>query len=129
MTLLFKNMLCNSLKIEYNRALKFSFKEFMCRQTLMLALIFSTLTLLSGCIYRQTILQGNIVSEQTREQLKPGMSKSQIIALLGKPVLDNAFEENTWYYLYTQQKGNEKMLKKRLVLYFSGDRLHQVETE
>lgn len=95
-------------------------------KTLTLALLIGTSTLLSGCIYRLTIQQGNIVSEQTAAKLKTGMSKSQVIALLGKPVLDNVFEENRWYYIYTRQKGTEKMLKQGCVLYFSGDRLERI---
>lgn len=98
-------------------------------KTLTLALLIGALPLFSGCIYRLTIQQGNIVSEQTSAKLKIGMSKSQVVALLGKPVLDNVFEENRWYYVYTQQKGNEKMIKKGIILYFSGDRLERMVKE
>ncbi len=98
-------------------------------KTLTVAFLISMLPLLSGCLYRLNILQGNIVTEETRAKLKVGMTKSQVIQQLGKPVLDNVFEENRWYYIYTQQRGNEKMIRRGIVLYFTGDRLTQIVQE
>lgn len=98
-------------------------------KTFAFVFLIATSFLLSGCLYRLTIQQGNRVSEQESAKLRIGMSKSQVVGLLGKPVLDNVFEENRWYYIYTEQKGNQKMIKKGVVLYFLGDNLTQIVKE
>ena len=45
--------------------------------------------LLTGCnfIYRQPVFQGNLLEKSNVEQLKPGMSQAQVVALIGTPPL------------------------------------------
>ena len=47
------------------------------------------------------IQQGNIVNQGMVDQLKPGMTKTQVAYIMGEPVLKNTFDENRWDYLYT----------------------------
>ncbi len=64
--------------------------------------------LLSACsslefpgVYKLTIQQGNIVSQEMVDRLKPGMTRSQVQFVLGNPVLADSFERNRWSYVYT----------------------------
>ena len=43
--------------------------------------------LVSGCnfIYRQPVFQGNLLEKSNVEQLKPGLTQAQVVALLGSP--------------------------------------------
>lgn len=89
-------------------------------------LIFGTVILLSlsGCHpYRVDVQQGNIIDKKMMSQLHIGMSKSQVEALLGTPVLVDAFDPNAWLYAYTKQINGGKIEKKRLILKFKNDRL------
>lgn len=47
------------------------------------------------------------------------MTKNQVEELLGTPVLNNDFDDNHWYYVYTFQAGNSfHCTKKSLVIQF-----------
>jgi len=85
--------------------------------------------LLSGCnfVYRQPIFQGNLLDKQNVEQLQPGMTKSQVIALVGDPVVADPFHHSRWDYMASERRGHGKTQVKNLTLYFEGDNLVKME--
>ena len=87
--------------------------------------------LLSGCgfTYRQPIFQGNLLDKQNVDQLKPGMSKAQVVALVGDPVVADPFHHERWDYVASQRRGHGKTEVKNLTLYFEGDTLARMEGE
>lgn len=92
-----------------------------------LSVIIAALTLLSGCsslhfpgVYRIDIPQGNVVSRDMLDSLKPGMSPDQVRFVLGPPTLTDPFTPNTWYYLLHYKKGDGKVIKQKIVVYFDG---------
>jgi outer membrane protein assembly factor BamE len=87
--------------------------------------------LLSGCnfAYRQPIFQGNLLDKQAVEQLKPGMTRTQVIALIGDPVISDPFHHNRWDYAASERRGHSKAQIKNLTLYFDGDSLSRMEGE
>lgn len=90
-------------------------------------LIFVTVILLSGCHpYQVDVYQGNIIDEKVRVQLHPGMNKNEVSALLGTPVLVDAFDSNIWLYAYTKQINGGKIEKKKLILRFQNNKLKQI---
>src|SRR3546814_9025770 len=60
--------------------------RFPMRKLLILALV---ALMVSGCgiVYRQPIYQGNLLEKSAIDQLQPGMSKQQVIGLLGSPFI------------------------------------------
>jgi len=87
--------------------------------------------LVSGCnfIYRQPVFQGNLLEKSNVEQLKPGMSQSQVIALLGSPPLADPFHAERWDYAATERRGHGDTQIKDLTLWFEGDTLSKLEGE
>lgn len=61
------------------------------------------------------------------DQLKPGLSKEQVLFLMGTPVLRNDFYPNRWDYVHTLKRDDKKFLKKRISIYFHGDTIARVE--
>src|SRR6185437_3679823 len=49
-------------------------------------------TLLSGCVYRMNIQQGNYLEGRTVDQLQVGMTRNQVRYLLGTPMVPDAFD-------------------------------------
>ena len=78
-------------------------------------------------IYRQTIQQGNVVTQEMINRLKPGMTRRQVRFILGEPVLANAFREDRWDYIYTIQIGSLDRLQQGLTVYFEDDALSYFE--
>lgn len=101
----------------------------------MVAKIFALLTclLLAGCSYLPPILykidvqQGNVVTEEMVEKLKPGMTKSQVLFVLGSPLIIDAFRDNRWDYVYLFREKGELIEQKRLTIYFENDTLVNIE--
>lgn len=79
----------------------------------------------SGCqfprLYRITVQQGNVLTQEMINQLKPGMTRSQVAFVMGDPVLKNTFDENKWDYIYTVDLPGYYQEQKHVSLFFTGD--------
>ncbi|MCA7972750.1 outer membrane protein assembly factor BamE [Burkholderia sp. AU39826] len=74
--------------------------------------------------YRITVVQGNFVSQEKAAQLQVGMTREQVRALLGTPLLADMFHADRWDYLFYFKRGSTSIVQQRdLVINFSGDRV------
>jgi len=78
-------------------------------------------------VYKMTVQQGNVITEEMVDSLQPGMTKHQVRYLLGTPPLSDFFHDNRWDYPYTMQRGHQEIQIKRLTLYFQDDALVRVQ--
>lgn len=82
-----------------------------------------SVVLLTGCSlfrpYRAPVEQGLKVTPKQIEQLKPGMTKTQVRYIMGTPNLTNPFSDNKWYYIYSLQENHEPRSQKELIVKFS----------
>ena len=77
---------------------------------------------LSGCLYRQPVYQGNLVEEAAVKQLAVGMSREQVMSMMGSPAIADPFHKDRWDYTATQRLGrNGKTEIKNFVVYFEND--------
>jgi outer membrane protein assembly factor BamE len=99
----------------------------------------ATMTVLAGCStydsvtqsfaqhitpYRITVVQGNFVSAEAAGQLKVGMSRDQVKALLGTPLLADMFHADRWDYIFYFKRGSTSVVQQRdFVVLFAGDRV------
>lgn len=87
--------------------------------------LFFTL-LLTGCVHKMNVEQGNVIESENFNKLHTGMSKEQVQNLLGTPVLINTFRNNQVDYVYTNKPGYGKGVEKNFVLVFQGNRLKSI---
>ncbi|MGN4027864.1 outer membrane protein assembly factor BamE, partial [Burkholderia gladioli] len=74
--------------------------------------------------YRITVVQGNFVSQEKASQLQAGMTREQVRALLGTPLLADMFHADRWDYLFYFKRGSTSVVQQRdLVVHFQNDRL------
>jgi len=85
------------------------------RKIILLGLIFSTLAFSSGCVYRATISQGNLIEQEDLDQLEVGMTRNQVRFLLGTPMIDDPFHASRWDYVYYLKIGRKDATFKRWV--------------
>jgi len=96
-------------------------------RSIALSLLVAFATAGCGVLYKVDIYQGNLLDARNVEQLKAGMSKRQVLSLLGSPSVRDPFHANRWDYLATiSQRGSETEVK-NLVLTFDGDSLTSIE--
>ena len=61
---------------------------------------------LGGCaIYKIDVPQGNVLTSEMRQNLKPGMTKRQVRFVLGSPAVIDPFHPERWDYIYSLRKG------------------------
>ena len=86
------------------------------------------ITLLSGCsefpgVYKIDIPQGNIISQEMVDELRPGMNYSQVRYVLGTPLVVDTFNGERWDYIYTFKKGGNPREQEQLSLFFTDGQL------
>ncbi|MBV5309861.1 outer membrane protein assembly factor BamE [Chromatium okenii] len=78
-------------------------------------------------VYKMTVQQGNILTEEMVDSLTLGMNKRQVNFLLGTPLLTDFFHQDRWDYAYSIQRGHQAPEKHSLTLYFKDDALVRIE--
>jgi outer membrane protein assembly factor BamE len=82
---------------------------------------------LTGCVYRMDIQQGNYLEGKTGNQLKVGMTRSQVRYLLGTPMVEDVFDKDRWDYIYYYKRGYVRQpLESRVIVYFNGDKVQRL---
>jgi outer membrane protein assembly factor BamE len=87
--------------------------------------------LLSGCVYRMNIQQGNYLEGKTVDRLEVGMTRTQVRYLLGTPMVPEPFDKDRWDYLYFFQSGKRlrKPEQRHLVVFFKDDKVTHYERD
>ena len=84
--------------------------------------------LLSSCsTYKMEIQQGNAIPSETVSQLQKGMSKDEVMSLLGTPLLQDNFRSNRWDYVYYTKQGRHSSKQQNLTLLFQNGQLAQLK--
>ena len=84
----------------------------------------------SGCVYRASIAQGNLVQEEDLAQVDVGMTRKQVRFLLGTPMVDDPFHKDRWDYVYYLKIGREDATFKRWVsVFFEDDIVSEVRRD
>lgn len=97
------------------------------------ALIIAAIPFLAACknfgsmdfpgVYKISIPQGNIITQDMVDQLRPGMTKRQVIFVMGTPLVRDPFHQDRWDYVYNFQPGGGVRGQERLAVFFEGDQL------
>ena len=77
-------------------------------------------------VYRINVEQGNIVTQEMVDQLKPGMSKRQVRFIMGTPLVEDTFNQSRWDYPYSIRNGGELLSSSHVTVFFEGDSLVNV---
>ncbi len=91
------------------------------------AIIITALSL-SACsswVFRYDVPQGNYLEQKSIDKLQVGMTKEQVKFILGSPVVVDAFDNDTWNYVYKLKSGRSRDfdMQKQFIINFSNDKL------
>ena len=110
-------------------------------QKLLIFLLCGASALVSGCssqgpiakslellpfMYVQDIQQGNVVTQEMVNRLRPGMSKNQATFVMGTPMLIDVFHLERWDYYHSIKPGKKKREEMIVSLFFEDERLIRV---
>lgn len=90
---------------------------------------FACTFLLSGCIrpYQPDVQQGNIINNSDLSEIRLGMSKQEVLYILGTPLVIDPFNESRWEYYYSKLNKRNKQTDTRVIsVVFEGDNLSNI---
>ncbi len=96
------------------------------------------LSLLAGCgnwsqpidritPHRIDIQQGNAITQEMLDKLKPGMTPSQVRFILGTPLLVDPFRKDRWDYVYRLAREGKVVETRKVTVIFENDKLKGLE--
>jgi len=74
-------------------------------------------------VYKISIPQGNIITQDMIDQLRPGMSKRQVMFVMGTPLIRDPYNQDRWDYVYNFQPGGGVRGQERISVLFEDDGL------
>lgn len=77
--------------------------------------------------YKVDVIQGNFVSKEQVEQLKAGMTREQVKATLGTPLMASLFHADRWDYVFTLKRQGVDPQSYKYTVFFKNDQLERFE--
>jgi outer membrane protein assembly factor BamE len=94
---------------------------------LKILVLICALLVLTACsfpgVYRIDIPQGNIITQEMVDQLRPGLTKRQVNFIMGTPLIRDTFDQDRWDYVYSYQPGGGERAQERVTVYFDNGEL------
>ncbi len=82
------------------------------------ATVFIFLSACSMQVYKLNVQQGNIVTQDMLDKLKPGMEKRQVAYIMGNPVLKDTFSTRFWDYTYRTERREDEVKRYKIRVFF-----------
>lgn len=82
----------------------------------------------SGCVYRIDIQQGNFLEDRDIDRVTVGMTRVQVRALLGTPMVADPFKGSRWDYVYYLKQGrSKKPIQRHFIVVFQDDKVTHID--
>jgi outer membrane protein assembly factor BamE len=78
-------------------------------------------------VYTIDVNQGNMIDQSMVDQLRPNMTKRQVLYVMGSPMLVDFFHQNRWDYVYSSKKGGEDREQKNVSVFFENDQIKSIQ--
>ncbi len=87
---------------------------------------------ISGCglHYVPDVRQGNVVEAEQVGRLAPGMTRQNVLTIMGTPLIQDPFHADRWDYYYAfRPEGGELSEQRHVAVYFQGNVLTRVDDQ
>jgi outer membrane protein assembly factor BamE len=78
-------------------------------------------------VYKIDVQQGNVVTQEQVDLLRPGMDQRQVQHILGTPMVTDPFHPGRWDYAYRLKPGGQEPELTRFTVFFEDGRLLSTE--
>jgi len=79
--------------------------------------------------YRIELIQGNVVTQEQLQVIRPGMNKNQIKEVLGTPLIVSLFHGDRWDYAFTIRRHGQPIQQRRLSVFFENDAMTRYDAD
>ena len=77
--------------------------------------------------YKIDIEQGNVITQEMLDQLRPGMTRAQVQYVMGTPLLEDSFNRNRWDYVDSLQTDGQERTQRTVSVFFEHDVLTSIK--
>jgi outer membrane protein assembly factor BamE len=77
--------------------------------------------------YRADVIQGNVVTSEQIDRVKPGMTRVQVRDILGSPLIADPFHADRWDYVFTMQRQGIPPVRRGFTVRFEKDAVTKIE--
>jgi outer membrane protein assembly factor BamE len=78
--------------------------------------------------YRVEVVQGNVITSEQVQLIKPGMNRAQVRDVLGTPLVTDVFHGDRWDYVFTIRRAGTESQARRVIVQFAGDMFKDIDT-
>jgi len=79
--------------------------------------------------YKMEIVQGNVVTKEQVAALTKGLTRTQVMMVVGTPLISSPFHGDRWDYTFSLQRQGKEAQLRRVSVFFTGDRMDRVESD
>lgn len=79
--------------------------------------------------YQIDVVQGNVITREQVDLLRPGMPRQSVRDLLGTPLLQSVFHAQRWDYVFSFRHKGEPPQLRRLTVYFKDELLERFDAD
>ena len=95
------------------------------------------IALISGCstldslsfpaVHKIDIQQGNLITDEMVDLLRPGLTQNQVQYVMGTPLVVDTFNPSHWDYVYQYLHGDGRIEERKLRVIFKQGRVASIE--
>ena len=95
------------------------------------------IALISGCstldslsfpaVHKINIQQGNLITDEMVDLLRPGLTQRQVQYVMGTPLVVDTFNPNHWDYVYQYRFGDGTIEERKLRVIFEQGRVVSID--
>jgi outer membrane protein assembly factor BamE len=78
-------------------------------------------------VYKIDIQQGNLITDDMVDLLRPGLTQKQVQYVMGTPLVVDTFNPNHWDYVYQYLHGDGRIEERKLRVIFEQGRVAGLE--
>jgi outer membrane protein assembly factor BamE len=79
--------------------------------------------------YRIDLPQGNYITAEMLEKLRPGMTREQVRLVLGSPLLQPLFRADRWDYVFAYRFASGRTEVRRVAIFFKDDIITTIKAD
>jgi outer membrane protein assembly factor BamE len=79
--------------------------------------------------YRIDLPQGNYITAEMLDKLRPGMSREQVRLVLGSPLLQPLFRADRWDYVFAYRFASGRTEVRRVAIFFKDDMIATIKAD
>jgi outer membrane protein assembly factor BamE len=91
--------------------------------------LIALMALAAGCLYRMPVQQGNMLEADQVSQLEAGMTRPQVLYLLGTPMVPPGFDNDRWDYYYSYDNYRGFRESRRITVWFKDDKVERIDSD